>query len=413
MRLAHLADVHLGCRQFQRLEASGVNQREADVAAAFRRAIDAVVAQRPDAVVLAGDLFHSVRPTNRAIIEAFTGLRRLREALPAAPVVLIAGNHDTPRSVEAGSILKLMSTLGVDVVDDAPRRLDYPALGLSVLAVPHSALLGERRSAEWRPDARARYNVLVLHPEIPGLFPEGGTDYGGARVDLAELGGGGAGPFDYVALGHYHIVHEAAPRVWYSGSLEYTSPNIWGEWREEQSAKPLPIDQTWWGEGREEPRHGLTKGFLVADLARRTVERVNVPPERRIVDLEWLDASGMPAADLDAAIQGRLATLPSLDGAVVRLVVTNVSRALAHGLDHAALRAARAAALHFHLDLRRPEPAGRTVGMGAAGRRPLPDLVADYLSRRPLDADLDRARLVALGRGYLDEVERALLEGEG
>jgi exonuclease SbcD len=413
VKLAHLADVHLGFRQFQRLDPTGVNQREADVAAAFRRAIDAVVAQRPDAVVLAGDLFHSVRPTNRAIIEAFTQLRRLREALPAAPVVLIAGNHDTPRSVEAGSILKLMSSLGVDVVDDVTRRLDYPALGLSVLAVPHAALLGERRSAEWRPEARARYNVLVLHPEIPGLFPEGVTDYGGARVDLAELSGAGGGPFDYVALGHYHIVHEAAPRIWYSGSLEYTSPNIWGEWREERSSRALAIDQTWWGEGREERRRGRTKGFLVADLERHAVARVNLPPERRVVDLEWLDASGMLAADLDAAIQGRLAEVPfGLDGVVVRLVVTNVPRALAHGLDHAALRAARAAALHFHLDLRRPEPPRRATGSGAAGSRPLPELVADYLGRRPLDADLDRVRLIALGRAYVDEVERALLEGE-
>ena len=78
MRIAHLADVHLGFRQFQRLDATGVNQREADVAGAFRRAIDAVIEQRPDAVLIAGDLFHSVRPTNRAIIEAFAGLRRLR-----------------------------------------------------------------------------------------------------------------------------------------------------------------------------------------------------------------------------------------------------------------------------------------------------------------------------------------------
>jgi exonuclease SbcD len=383
MRIAHLADVHLGFRQFQRLDPSGVNQREADVAAAFRRALDAVVAQQPDAVLLAGDLFHSVRPTNRAIIEAFTQLRRLREALPAAPVVLIAGNHDTPRSVEAGSILKLMSTLGVDVVDDAARRLDYPALGLSVLAVPHAALLGERNSGAWRPDRRARYNVLVLHPEIPGLFPEGVTDYGGAHI-------------------------------WYSGSLEYTSPNIWGESREERTSPPLTIDQTWWGEGREERRSGRTKGFLVADLVRHRVERVNLPPVRRVLDLEWLDASGMLAAELDAAIQGRLGEAPiALDGAVVRLVVTNVPRALAHGLDHEALRPARAAALHLHLDLRRPEPPGRAVGAGAAGSRPLPELVADYLGRRPLDADLDRARLVALGRSYLDEVERALLEGEG
>ena len=166
MRIAHLADVHLGFRQFQRLDASGVNQREADVAAAFRRAIDAVIEQRPDAVLIAGDLFHSVRPTNRAIIEAFAGLRRLREALPAAPVALIAGNHDTPRSVEAGSILKLMAALGVDVVDEATRRLHYPELDLSVLAVPHAALFGERQSGEWRRDSRARYNVLMLHPVL-------------------------------------------------------------------------------------------------------------------------------------------------------------------------------------------------------------------------------------------------------
>ena len=396
MRIVHLADVHLGLRQFQRLDASGVNQREADVAAAFRRAVDAVIAQAPDAVLIAGDLFHSVRPTNRAIIEAFAGLRRLREALPAAPVALIAGNHDTPRSVEAGSILKLMGALGVDVVDDAARRLQYPALGLSVLAVPHAGLFAERRSDEWQRDPSARYNVLMLHPEIPGLFPEGVTDYGGARVEVAELGGAGGGAFDYVALGHYHIVHEVAPRIWYCGSLEYTSPNIWGEWREEH-------------------RRHLTKGFLVADLDTGRVERVDLEPSRRIWDGEWLDAGGMSAADLDAAIRGRLAELPfPVAGAVVRQVVRDVPRALAQALDHEALRAVRAAALHFHLDLRRPEPRGRTVGVGAPGvRQRLAELVADYLGRRPLDADLDRERLVALGRGYLDEVERALLEGEG
>jgi DNA repair exonuclease SbcCD nuclease subunit len=111
VRIAHLADAHLGFRQFQRLDPDGLNRREADVAAAFRRAMDAVIARAPDAVIVAGDLFHSVRPTNRSIIEAFTQFSRLRQALPEAPVILIAGNHDTPRSAEAGSILKLLASL--------------------------------------------------------------------------------------------------------------------------------------------------------------------------------------------------------------------------------------------------------------------------------------------------------------
>jgi len=390
MRLAHLADAHLGFRQFQRVDADGVNRRESDVALAFRCAIEQVIARKPDAVVIAGDLFHTVRPTNRAIIEAFTQLARLRRELPAAPVVLLAGNHDTPRSLEAGSILTLMASLGVDVVDAEPRTLRYPLLDLTVHAVPHAALLRERPAGGFHPEARSRHNVLVLHPEIVGLFPEV-MDYGGARVEASELR---SAEWDYVALGHYHVVHEVAPRAWYAGSLEYTSPNLWGEWR-------------------EEARAGLTKGWLLADLETGGVERVALPAGRRIVDLPWLDGAGMTAAELDAAVAERVASVHGgIADAVVRLVVENVPRSLAHALDHAALRALKAAALHFQLDLRRPEPLARMVGVGGPGRRQLlPELVADFLARRPLDADLDRERFVALGREAVDAVERDLAEG--
>ena len=391
MRLAHLADAHLGFRQFPRIDADGVNRREMDVALAFRLAVGQVIERKPDAVVIAGDLFHTVRPTNRAIIEAFTQLQRLRRALPGAPVILIAGNHDTPRSLEAGSILTLMASLGVDVVDDEPRRLTYPLLDLAVLAVPHAALLRGRPDGGYRPDAKARRNVLVMHPEIAGLFPEV-MDYGGARVDAAELR---SAEWSYVALGHYHVVHEVAPRAWYAGSLEYTSPNLWGEVREEE-------------------RRGLAKGWLLADLAAGTVERVALPAGRRILELPWLDADGLTAAELDAAVADRVAAVPDgIADAVVRLVVENVPRSLGQALDHGALRAHKATALHFQLDLRRPEPRARTVGVGGpAGRRPLlPDLVAEYLTRRPLDADLDRARFVALGRDAVEAIEREQSDG--
>ncbi len=107
MKLAHLADLHLGFRQYHRQTPTGLNQREADVAGAFERAVDTVLAERPAVVVIAGDAFHSVRPTNTAILVAYQQLRRIREALPEAPIILISGNHDSPRSVETGSILRL------------------------------------------------------------------------------------------------------------------------------------------------------------------------------------------------------------------------------------------------------------------------------------------------------------------
>ena len=388
MRIAHLADAHLGFRQFQRLDPRGVNQREADVAAAFRRAIDAVIARSVDAVIIAGDLFHAVRPTNRSIIETFGELARLRHALPEAPVILIAGNHDTPRSAEAGSILGLMPSLGVDEVDDLSQRLHYPLLDLSVLAVPHADLL--RGATTWLPDGRARHNVLVMHPEIAGYFPEyGESDYGGVRVEAAALGT----QWNYVALGHYHIATEVAPRAWYSGSLEYTSSNIWLESTLERERR-------------------ATKGIQVVDLDSGAVERVPLPPERRVLDLPSLDAIGMTVKELDAAIQGRVAGVAGgIADAITRLVVWNTPRELAHELDHAAIRALRSLALHFHLDLRRPEPVSRTVGLGGPGSRlPLPDLVTQYLERRPLDADLDRKRLVTLGKDFLEQVDIEITE---
>ena len=44
MKLAHIADSHLGIRQYHRQTSGGINQREADVAAAFKRAIDRTIA---------------------------------------------------------------------------------------------------------------------------------------------------------------------------------------------------------------------------------------------------------------------------------------------------------------------------------------------------------------------------------
>ena len=117
MRLVHLSDLHLGYRQYQRLTPGGINQREADVASTFRTAIDRMIELSPDVVLVAGDMFHTVRPTNQAILHAFVQFSRLVQSLPNAEIVLVAGNHDSPRSTETGGILQLFAQLGLQVVD--------------------------------------------------------------------------------------------------------------------------------------------------------------------------------------------------------------------------------------------------------------------------------------------------------
>ena len=136
MRLVHLSDLHLGFRQYQRLTPAGINQREADVALSFRRAIDRTIELRPDLVLIGGDVFHTVRPSNPAILAAFQQFVRLRAALPDALVVMVAGNHDAPRTRETGCILRLFRETGIEVVDEDAERLTYADRNLSILAVP-------------------------------------------------------------------------------------------------------------------------------------------------------------------------------------------------------------------------------------------------------------------------------------
>ena len=391
MKLAHLADLHLGFRQYHRQTPAGINQREADAAAAFRQAVDGVLVARPDVVVVAGDLFHSVRPTNAAIVFAFQQFQRLRAGLPEAPIVLIAGNHDTPRSTETGSILRLFDELGVDVATREARRLTYPALGLSVLAVPHEALVQSERPV-LRPDGSARYEVLVAHGEVDGVFPSDRStvEYGGAVVRPDEFG---PGEWSYVAFGHYHVRTALGPRAWYCGALEYVSSNPWGELR-------------------DEAEKGVAgKAWLLVDLETGVATPQPIAPARRVIDLPRLDGTGLAPAELQATITARVAAVSGgIADQVVRLVVTGVPRHVARQLDHAAIRGWKVEALHFQLDLRRPEPT-QSTGVGSPGRRQtLPDLVEEYLTRRALPAGVDRPTFVREGRELVEAAERELAE---
>lgn len=386
MRLVHLSDLHLGYRQFQRQTPAGINQREADIAAVFGGVIDRIIDIAPDVVVLAGDIFHNVRPPNPAILHAFGQFARLTQALPDAIVVMVAGNHDSPRAVETGCILQLFTTLGVHVVHGAPQRLAFPDRDLSILAVPDT---GVQQRVALDPEPTARHNVLVLHGEIAGILPESAAHAERAVVAITpeELG---AARWSYVALGHYHVFRQVAANAYYSGSLDYTSANPWGELAEERAAK-LP-----------------GKGFLEYNLttSKRTFHPIK--PARALVDLPRIEARGMAAADIDAAIKANVARIPGgVEDKIVRQVVRDVPRHIAREIDHRLLRELKKRTLHFHLDTRRPELLRAGVGQGAAGRRAsLMDMVRDKLRGRPLTSDIDRERLVERGLAYLAEAEQ-------
>ena len=389
MKLAHLADLHLGFRQYDRQTPRGGNQRETDVADAFRRAVDDLLEQRPDLILVAGDVFHSVRPTNSAILFLFKEVHRLRAGLPDTPIVMIAGNHDTPRSTETGTILRLYEALGVHVAIETAQYLTFSRLDCSVLAAPHQALAQPERPA-LRPQRGTTFNVLLVHGQLPGLGEQRGTmEYGGAPVQLEDLA---PAQWDYVALGHYHVAREIEKNAWYAGSLEYVAPNPWGQLQDEEEYR------------------ARGKGYLLVHLPGSRVEFRPVDRTREHIDLPSIDGKGLTPNQLDERIAAHVTAAKSaIDGQIVRQLVFDVPRATARDLDHAAIRGYKARALHYQLDLRRPDVRRGDAPGSFTHRQTLPETVQTFLEHRPLDADLDRAEFVRLGVDYVARVGR---EGE-
>lgn len=384
MKIVHLADLHLGFRQFQRLTPAGLNQRETDVAQAFRNAIDQIIDIKPDVILIAGDVFHAVRPTNPAILHAYYHFHRLMEALPGVLVVMIPGNHDTPRTSETGSILRLFHNLGVTVVESEAKSIYFEDRDLHIFAVPHDKV----RETKWAPRPDAKYNILLLHAELEGTIYRGPLgDRGAPDVTLDDLS---TERWDYVALGHYHVFRKLADNAFICGAIEYTGSNVWGEYDEERT------------------RGVEGKGFVEFDLDRRAHKFHRLSLARTVVDIPELSAEGLTAAELSDAIALAVEKCDGgIDDRIVRLVVREVPRHILRDLDHRKIREYKRRALNFLLDARRPVPVRLESASGAPGRRAsLTDTVRTMLETRPMTPGIDRKSLVDLGLRYLDEVER-------
>jgi DNA repair protein SbcD/Mre11 len=379
LKIAHLADLHLGYRAYHRVNARGANVREADVADAFRRAVARVVEIRPDLVLVAGDVFHTVRPSNTAIADAFRQFSLLADRLPDVPIVVIAGNHDSPRSADTGNILNLFREIdGVRVVCDECRSVRLPEIDASILCLPHVSLsTGEEVAME--PDEGSKHNILMLHGTIRGESADQKlrymSEYGGAEIPEERIA---YADWDYVAVGHYHTVQELAPNAWYPGGLERTSTNIWFE--------------------KED------KGFLVFSTKGNRAEFEPVET-RTMVDLPRIEARGLGAEELDGIVLAAIERIPDgLRNKIVRLVIHDVPRAVVRGLNHKRIREWKSEAVHFHLDARPPEVRRRLDPSAPVRRQTLQEQVASYIRKdwKLRDEKLEKERLVEMGTAYVD-----------
>jgi DNA repair protein SbcD/Mre11 len=389
MRFIHFADTHLGYSDYSKVDPrTGVNRREQDFYDAWWRVIDAIVAEKPDFVLHAGDLFQSPRPNNRAIAVALEGLARIADA--NIPFVVVAGNHSMPRIRALGNIFEAIAILpNVRACYQGRYEkfiLSHSGSGKScaIHCLPHCSLTTEleKAYAELHVDSTAAWNILVAHGGWRSVKGENALDtrMGEFNEQFLEDPEARLGlKFDYIALGHYHRYLGMNDHTFYSGSTERTSFN----------------------------EAGYTSGYIRGDLERRTWEYVAIP-SRPMFRLKPLDCAGRSPIEIMRELEQRAAV--EIHDALVSLEIQNLSRDNYLQLDIGAIDQLFAAAFHFERQLNvistfapdeRHAPQAATA-LGHIGS--LRDEFSRYLAANA-DGALPRQELEELGLQYLMEAE--------
>jgi exonuclease SbcD len=305
MRLIHTADWHLG-RLFHAVHLTD------DQSYVLDQFVDLVADVRPAAVLIAGDVYDRGVPPTDAVELLNDVLQRIVRGL-GVPIVMIAGNHDSPTRLGFGA--ELLAAEGLHVAGGVPAAgaLSVPLADddgvVLVQAIPYADPV-EVRAALADPDvqtheqamaallARAREaaphdgrGVLVAHAFVAGADTsdsERPLTVGGAGTVPAALFDG----FDYVALGHLHRPQTAGTSaVRYAGSLLTYS---FDEAAQTKSVSIVEIGAPGSALAAAAGADVLAAasaagGAAVAAppaLARLTVEQVELRPRRRVRVLE-------------------------------------------------------------------------------------------------------------------------------
>lgn len=232
MKFLHLSDLHLG----KRLNEYSLMEDQSYILDQILLAVDC---EKPDGVIIAGDLYDKPTPPAEAVALLDSFLSRL--AAQNVAVFIISGNHDSPERISFGarlmersrvylspvysgsiSPITMKDTLGpVDVfllpfLKPANVRSLNPDVAIDSYTAALSHVIAQ---LDIHPERR---NVLVTHQFVMGAVrseSEEITVGGSDAVDASVFA-----PFDYVALGHLHAPQNVSgERIRYCGTpLKYS-----------------------------------------------------------------------------------------------------------------------------------------------------------------------------------------------
>ena len=232
MKLIHLSDLHLGKRVY---EYSMLEDQEY----ILRQILNVIDQEKPDGVILAGDIYDKSIPPAEAVSlfdDFLVGLAKRR-----LEIFVISGNHDSAERIAFGS--RIMEAGGVHLspvykgsiapvtLQDAYGPVNFYLLPflkpVQVRKYNEDAEVGTYTDAlklviDGMGVNTAERNVLVTHQFVTGATRSESEDIsvgGSDNVDASVFA-----DFDYVALGHIHSPQNCgSQRIRYCGTpLKYS-----------------------------------------------------------------------------------------------------------------------------------------------------------------------------------------------
>lgn len=372
MKILHCADTHLGYSAYRKVTEDGVNQREMDIYDSFVQCIDYAVKTKPDIVLHAGDLFDSVRPTNRAITVAVQQILRLSQE--NIPFIVISGNHETPKLKETGNIFTIFEHLNhvypIHKNRYEPISLEINDKNVVIHAIPHcqSPQEFEANFKKISLEKDVDVNVLLAHGAVAGIKEFTMNEFNELFIPEKNL----KEEFDYIALGHYHLYTKLRQNAFYAGSTERLSFT-------EAEAQ---------------------KGFLELDLGQRLKHRFIPLKTRPMVDAPVLDCSALRIDQIVEKIKDIISSIEPNEK-IIRIRLENIPLHLHRGINYQNIRDLAKTATHFEI---KPSPI-KTDKITLGGGYKMTSLTQEFEKFLNIQQYPEKKMLLTLGLHYINKHE--------
>jgi len=226
----HCSDAHLGYKQYN------LPERLHDFGNAFSNCITLILQEKPDFVIFTGDLFEHYNPNPPELRQAIATLNKLKkpsENGSSIPIYLISGNHDVSPSASkryGGDILEFLQDL--ELVHYLADTYEIITKNEDPIALVAGLRYWGKKTPEKLNEFYKKYEKEFERTDIPKIlmvhaYTEGTID----KYDISSYGLN-LQPFDYIAVGHYHMrwpveYTNKKNKVFYAGGTEHRTSAEW------------------------------------------------------------------------------------------------------------------------------------------------------------------------------------------